>query len=140
MRTLLAGRELMVHVAPDLPLLNVDRKLSELVLRQLLSNALKYSLPASPIDLGVERCDCFVAFKVGDVGPIISEAEQKLIFSTYYRAPDVRGRVPGTGMGLSISREIVEAQGGRIWVESEAGLGTDFVFTLPVAEPQDVLA
>lgn len=138
MRSLLGGRELAVHIAPGLPLLNIDRKLSELVLRQLLSNALKYSLPASPIDLKAERRDSFVAFKVSDVGPIISRAEQKLIFSTYYRAPEVRGRIPGTGMGLSISREIVEAQGGRIWVESEAGLGTHFFFTLPITETQDI--
>ncbi len=126
-----------VNIAPDLPLLNIDRKLSELVLRQLLSNALKYSLPSSPIDLTAERRDSFVAFQVSDVGPIISKAEQKLIFSTYYRAPEVRVRIPGAGMGLSISREIVEAQGGRIWVESETGRGTHFLFTLPITTTQD---
>jgi two-component system sensor histidine kinase KdpD len=138
MRPLLGTRDLTVKIAPELPLLNVDRKLSELVLRQLLSNALKYSFDSSPIHLAANRREHFVAFQVSDAGPIISKAEQTLIFNTYYRAPEVRGGIPGTGMGLSISREIVEAQGGRIWVDSEIGCGTRFVFTLPVTETQEV--
>lgn len=136
LRPLLGGRQLTVNIAPDLPQLSVDRKLSELVLRQLLGNALKYSFPDSPIELKAEPRQCLVAFQVSDAGPFISESEQNLIFTPYYRAPEVRARVPGTGMGLSISREIVEAQGGRIWVTSEVESGTHFIFTLPIAETE----
>ncbi len=137
MRTLLEGRDIAVSITPDLPLLDVDRKLCELVLRQILSNALKYSFPGSPIHVAASKQENFVEFRVTNTGSVIPRAEQNLIFGKFYRSAEVRTRIPGTGMGLSISREIVEAQGGHIWVDSEEGTGTHFAFTLPVAKYRD---
>lgn len=134
MRNLFEGRELNISVSPDLPLINVDRKLSQMTLRQLLSNAWKYSPPGSPIRVKADLQEDFVLFEVINMGPGIPKVEQKRIFEKFYRAPAVRSLVAGTGLGLSISREIIEAQGGRIWVDSEPETATRFSFTLPAAK------
>ena len=70
-------------------------------------------------------------FRISNEGPGIPQAERDLIFQKFYRGATVRDRIPGTGMGLAIAREIVEAHGGRIWVEGEPGRETTFCFTLP---------
>ena len=72
-----------------------------------------------------------IVIGVSNEGPGIPKAEQALIFEKFYRGRDVRARVAGTGMGLAIAREIIEAHGGRIWVKSEPGKGVHFSFTLP---------
>jgi two-component system sensor histidine kinase KdpD len=133
MQTFSEGRDINVSITPNLPVVNADKKLSELVLRQLLSNAFKYSLPGSPIQVDANMNENFVKFQVTNAGPEIPESQRTLIFSKFYRAPEVKARIAGTGMGLNIGREIAEAQGGRLWVESETGSGTRFSFTLPVA-------
>jgi len=61
----------------------------------------------------------------------VPQEEQSLVFHKYYRAPETRDQVDGVGLGLSISRYIVEAHGGTIWVRSQVGQGTTFGFTLP---------
>ncbi|MDQ2841548.1 MAG: DUF4118 domain-containing protein [Acidobacteriota bacterium] len=134
MRNLFEGRELEISVSPDLPPIHVDRKLSQMTLRQLLSNAWKYSPPGSLIRVTAVMQDEFVLFEVINKGPGIPTHEQKRIFEKFYRAPAVRALVAGTGLGLSISREIIEAQGGRIWVDSEPGAETRFSFTLPAVD------
>jgi two-component system, OmpR family, sensor histidine kinase KdpD len=140
MRNLFEGRELEIRVSPDLPPINVDQKLSQMTLRQLLSNAWKYSPPGSPIRVKAERQGDFVLFEVINMGPGIPTNEQKRIFEKFYRAPAVRSLVAGTGLGLSISREIIEAQGGRIWVDSEPGTATRFSFLLPATDTQNLLS
>ena len=65
------------------------------------------------------------------MGPGIPKAEQDLIFKKFYRGREVRARIPGTGMGLAIAREIVEAHGGRLWLKSESEKGVQFSLTLP---------
>ena len=125
------GRELQVRIATDLPLVNIDRKLVELVLRQLLNNALKYSPPGSPIQIAGERQSDFVLICVSNTGSGISVSEQRSIFEKFYRGQQVRSSIPGTGMGLTIARDIIEAHSGRIWVNSEPGNGARFSFTLP---------
>lgn len=132
LRPLLEGRELEMHVAARLPDVLVDKKLTELALRQLIGNAIKYSLEGSPLGVLAEARGEEVVLCVVNQGPAILKAEQKLLFEKFYRGRDVRGRVAGTGMGLNITREIVAAHGGRIWVESEPGSPTRFCFTLPV--------
>jgi two-component system, OmpR family, sensor histidine kinase KdpD len=131
LRRLADDQILELTIKPDLPLLEIDRKLGELALRQLLNNALKYSAPSSPIQITAEAQADAIMFTVGNAGPGIPEPEQDLIFEKFYRGRDVRARVVGTGMGLTIAREIVEAHGGRIWLKSESGKGVQFSFTLP---------
>jgi two-component system sensor histidine kinase KdpD len=137
LRGLFEGRDVDLTIEPDLPAVHADRKLTELVLRQLLNNALKYSPASTSIQLFTELDGDFVAVRVRDEGPGVSETEQQLLFDKFYRSHETRGRVPGTGMGLAIAREIVEAQGGRIWIESAPGKGSQFTFTIPIAPALD---
>jgi len=117
----------------DLPDLHVDMELSELALRQLIGNALKYAPLSSPIRVSAEKeGDQLLALHVANEGPGIPAAEQASIFEKFYRSSQVRDRIPGTGMGLTITREIVTAHDGRVWVESAPGLGVRFSMTLPV--------
>lgn len=135
LRGLLDGRDLTIQISSDLPSVFADRRLTELALRQLLDNALKYSPAASAITIKTRQDDSFVLITVSDLGPGIPAAEKGKVFDKFYRAPDVRKRIPGTGLGLSIAREIVESQGGTVLLESEAGRGASFTITLPVAPP-----
>ncbi len=138
LRRLTEGR-LEVTVERDLPGIEIDRRLSELALRQLLNNALKYSPPSSPIQITAERQNNFIVIGVSNSGPGIAKSEQDLIFEKFYRGRGVRARIPGTGMGLTIAKEIAEAHGGSIWLNSEPGRGAQFYFTLPIVPtPQPV--
>jgi two-component system sensor histidine kinase KdpD len=126
-----AGRDIDVHVATNVPSMEADRRLIELALRQLVSNAVRYSPAGSPIRIGVTAEDEAILFQVSNEGAGIPKAEQHLVFEKFYRGREMRGRIPGTGLGLSIAREIAEAHGGRLWLESEPGHGARFLFTLP---------
>jgi two-component system sensor histidine kinase KdpD len=122
-----------------LPPVNVDAELIGIVIWQLLSNALKYTPPASPLTLRASEEEKEVIVSVEDRGPGISEQEKAKVFEKFYRGKDQRERIPGTGMGLTIAREIVRAHHGRIWVESEPGKGTTFSFSVPRALRELVL-
>ena len=132
LRPLMPDRTVEVNAAEDLPMLEADPDLVLLVLRQLLSNAMKYSPPGSPITVRASLTGDDVAIAVSDHGYGIPEYEQAHIFDKFYRAANVRAHIPGTGMGLSIARQIVEAHGGRIWVSSHMGRGSTFSLTLPL--------
>jgi signal transduction histidine kinase len=132
-KTALDGRAVDVQVEPDLPLADADPDMVHLVLRQLLSNAVKYSPPGSPVTFRVERRQGEIAVSVTDHGCGIPESEQARVFDKFYRARNVRSQIPGTGMGLTIARKIVEAHGGTIWVQSHPKQGSPFFFSLPVA-------
>ena len=135
LRALLEGRNLRVRIEDDLPPLWIDKKLAQLALRQILNNALKYSPPGSPVQVSAELHSGgkSVLMQVANEGPGIPKAEQTFLFGKFYRGKEVRTRIPGTGMGLNISREIIAAHGGQIWVQSESGKGAQFYFTLPAA-------
>ncbi len=131
---LFEGRDVKVTISPDLPAIFADRTMSQLALRQVLNNALKYSPADSEVRINAERRQAFVVVNISNLGPGIAKADQERIFEKFYRGPDVRTRVPGTGMGLNITREIIEAQGGRISVCSDTGQGATFSITFPVDE------
>ncbi len=104
------------------------------VLSNLLSNADKYGDPGTPIDLRAERSGEMVRISVTNEGPGIPPDEIEGLFSRFARTRTARaGRVPGLGLGLYISRRIIEAMGGKLWVESVPGDKTHFRFTLPLA-------
>jgi light-regulated signal transduction histidine kinase (bacteriophytochrome) len=110
-------------------LVSADRDRIFQVLSNLLGNAIKFTLEGGAVHLGVTREGGQVRFSVQDTGPGIPTELQPYLFNRYWQAPrDVRG---GSGLGLYISKGIVEAHGGRIWVESEPGVGSVFHFTLP---------
>jgi len=127
----LEGRKVTVEVPEKLPRVSVDPEFVGIVIWQLLSNALRYTPPGSPLTLRASAEGTEVIVSVEDCGPGISEKEQRKIFEKFYRGKDQREMIPGTGMGLTIAREIVRAHHGRIWVESEPGKGARFSFSVP---------
>ncbi len=106
------------------------------VLLNLIGNAIKFSPHGSAILVFVRKDDSVkaphLAFSVTDAGPGVPDAEQALVFHKYYRASGVRDEVDGVGLGLSISKYIVEAHGGEIGIRSKPGEGSTFSFTLPL--------
>jgi len=106
------------------------------VLGNLVSNAVKFSPATSPIDLTAKRVDDEVVVSVTDRGDGIPPEQQALLFQRFSRLPQSEG-TPGSGIGLFIAKSLVEAQHGRLWVESAPGAGSTFRFTLPLptAEP-----
>jgi PAS domain S-box-containing protein len=122
----------VLEVAPDTAGL-LDRERILQALSNLLGNSLKFCEPGDRITLRVRRepGDDHLVVTVADTGPGISRAEQQHIFEPYWSA--ARNGKKGTGLGLFITRGIVEAHGARIRVESQPGGGTEFFFTLPLA-------
>jgi two-component system sensor histidine kinase KdpD len=133
LRILLEDREVRVEADPNLPEVTADAELIGLTIRQLLTNALKYASPESPIVIKATAAEDRVRISVKDFGPGIAPKHLQRIFEKYYRVGDNANRIPGTGMGLTIARDIVKAHGGEIGVESVLGEGSEFFFTLPAA-------
>jgi two-component system sensor histidine kinase KdpD len=127
------GRTVTVNVPAALPLADADPEFAAQVVKQLLENAIKYSPAGEPVTISAERRDAKIVIGVADRGPGIEENERARIFDKFFRGRRHRFDTKGTGMGLAIAKGIVEAHGGRIWVESEPGQGSVFYFTLPVA-------
>jgi signal transduction histidine kinase len=103
-------------------------------LLNLLSNAVKFCDPGrGRIEVSLAASGDEVRVDVRDNGPGISEKDQEIIFEKFRQAGDTLTDKPqGTGLGLPISRQIIEHLGGRLWVESRLGAGACFSFTLPV--------
>jgi|SRR5581483_6672425 len=118
-----------VAISTDLPKLQVDAASVAAVLVQLLDNATKYSKPGSPIRIAAQRRDAAtVELAVADRGSGIAEEHREKIFEKFYRHPRVRSA--GFGLGLAIARGIVEAHGGKIWMEANPQGGSIFKFTV----------
>jgi two-component system sensor histidine kinase KdpD len=128
----LANHQLQQAI-PSLPPVLADRDFIEKVLCNLLENAAKYSLAGTPIYLSAERRGDNVVVSVADQGQGIDSSEQELIFERFYRASAQTRQTTGTGMGLAISRAILEAHHGTLTVTSQLGEGSVFSFTLPIA-------
>jgi len=136
MKSATEGREIEVLAGDGLPLVFVDAELVQLVIRNLIDNALKYSPPASPITIRAEAEKDRVTISVADRGPGIPDTEQQLIFDKFYRSAKHRNYIKGAGMGLAIAREILHAHGGEIWVKSSPEAGSEFSFSLPIASKE----
>ena len=130
-----ARRPLVVLEAPEqVAPISVDRERVSQVLSNLVENAGKYGTPneASQVSVRIVEAPHAVRFEVVDKGPGVPQSEQERIFEKFYRLdPDMKGGVRGTGLGLYISRELVERMGGRIGIDSAAGAGSTFWFDLP---------
>ena len=122
-----------VNVPKRLPDIAGDRRRLAEVLQNLLDNAIQYTLPGGQIMLSAEAADSEVVLTVSDTGIGIPQADQPRIFERFYRVDVARSReAGGTGLGLSIAKHLVEVHGGRIWVESAVGQGSQFHFSVPI--------
>ncbi len=117
----------------DLPPIRADYARLERILVNLLSNALKYSAPGTPVDVHARREGDKVVIAVTDHGRGIPPEDLPHLFERFYRGDSVR-RAEGIGLGLYITRMLVEAHGGRIRGESQVGVGSTFTVWLPVAD------
>jgi two-component system sensor histidine kinase KdpD len=130
--TALADRHVSISF-PELPLVMVDADFVTKVLTNLLENATKYSAPRTPIFVSAERQGEVIAVSVADHGFGIDLSEQGLVFERFYRGGAQSQQTSGTGMGLAISRAIIEAHHGVLSVTSQIDEGSVFTFTLPIA-------
>ena len=122
---------LRVEIPPDLPPIHVDRRRIEVVLRNLIENATKYTDDSSSIFVKATYDEKYVTVKIKDSGPGIPMDEQKMIFESFYRIDNGLSRkTSGAGLGLAISKGFVQAHGGEIWIEP-CEKGACFAFTLP---------
>jgi two-component system phosphate regulon sensor histidine kinase PhoR len=125
---------LNIQVPQELPRVRGDANSLQEVLQNLLDNALQYTPAGGTIDVSALSSDGHVIVTVADNGIGIPQAEQERIFERFYRVDAARSReAGGTGLGLSIARHIMDAHGGKLWVESAVGEGSRFHFSIPVA-------
>ena len=125
-----------INLPQCLPDVAADRRRIAEVLQNLLDNAIQYTPAGGEIVVSASAGGQEVTFTVSDTGIGIPQVDQPRIFERFYRVDVARSReVGGTGLGLSIAKHLVEAHGGRIWVESEVGRGSQFHFTVPVFQP-----
>jgi two-component system, NtrC family, sensor histidine kinase KinB len=127
------GVTLKVEVPDTLPAVRADRTRIDHVVSNLLSNALKYTAPGGSVTVSAQARNEWVGFSVADTGKGIPSHYCNRIFEQFFRVPDDKSE-PGAGLGLAIAREIVEAHGGTISVESGEGTGSTFTFTLKRAD------
>jgi len=125
-----------MRVADNVPPLTADRRWLEHVMTNLVGNAIKFTPEGGHVWVLIKRRPADVIVQVIDSGVGIPKEAQKNLFSKFYQVDGSATRkVGGTGLGLYIARQIVEAHGGKIWVESEVGKGSVFSFSLPLSEP-----
>jgi signal transduction histidine kinase len=125
-------RHVQFNVSADIVVLADELRLKQIVLN-LVGNALKYSSPGSPLEISASVADQMATLRIRDYGRGVPPADQARLFQRFVRLErDMNSPVRGAGLGLSISKQLVEAMGGRIWVESsgEEGEGSVFAFSL----------
>ena len=133
-QTALGRHRVNVVLPRDLPLVEMDATLIERVLYNLLENAAKYTPAETVVTLGAEVARPDLRVFVSDTGPGIPAGQQEIIFEKFTRGAR-ESSTPGVGLGLAISRAIVDAHRGKIWVENNLGGGARFCFTLPLGSP-----
>ena len=131
-------QSIILDLPRRLPVIEADRSRLEQVLTNLLFNATKFSPEGSTITVRARAEEGEVVVEVEDRGGGLSEEEQERIFKPYHRVEQDRQRFPGLGLGLAVSKQIVEAHEGKIWVESQLGRGSTFSFSLPVKGQEPV--
>ncbi|MBL8290650.1 MAG: DUF4118 domain-containing protein [Bryobacterales bacterium] len=119
--------------SPELPVF-VDSDLITLAIRQILDNALKYSEPDSPVKCEIVNEPERALIRIADQGAGSPDHDRERIFDKFYRRASIRDRIPGSGLGLHIAREIARIHGGDLWVEPSTGVGAVFCLALPVAQ------
>ena len=131
------GLFLSLQLPASIPDVAGDARRLQEVLQNLLDNAIQYTLPNGKIVLSAETKNDEVILTVADTGIGIPQSDQPRIFERFYRVDAARSReAGGTGLGLAIAKHLIEAHGGRLWVESEIGVGSKFHFSVPIFDPE----
>jgi signal transduction histidine kinase len=130
-RATMNGVQLSLAVADGVDVVRGDERRLRQVVFNLLSNAVKFTPEGGNVVVGAERCNGEVQVSVADTGPGIPSEDRDRIFEEFQQTELGARQREGTGLGLALSKRLVELHGGRIWVESEVGEGSRFVFTLP---------
>jgi signal transduction histidine kinase len=125
------GVEVALTADPDADLVTGDERRVRQVIFNLLSNAVKFTPAGGAVDVRAMKVDGEVMVSVADTGPGIAAEDHERIFEEFQQTEAGVEQREGTGLGLSLSKRLVELHGGRIWVVSEPGKGSTFVFTLP---------
>jgi len=125
-----------VAIAPNLPPIRADRERFTHILGNLIGNAIGYTAPGGRIWVAARRCTDqgreALLVEVGDTGIGIADEYHDYVFREFAQVDSSASRAHhGTGLGLTIARKLVDLHGGRIWVESEVGIGSRFFFTIP---------
>lgn len=131
--------ELRVDAPPDIPPILGDHDRLLQVFENLIGNALKFTEPGGQVTAGVAPGESGALFWVTDTGRGMTPEELARVFDRFWQASARSGRL-GAGLGLPITKGIVEAHGGRIWVESTPGQGSTFFFSIPLAAPRATTA
>ena len=128
----LRKQQLITSLPSNLPVADIDPSRLEQVISNLLSNSSKFSPEMGHIYFTVRQSENMLRVEVKDEGIGINPEDQKRLFQPYHRVEQDRQQFTGLGLGLAISKQIVEAHGGKISVESEGEKGSTFIFTIPL--------
>jgi two-component system sensor histidine kinase KdpD len=124
------GNSVQVAIDSSSQMVRVDRDLLGMILRQYVDNAMKYSTRGTPIEIKAQKSHTDVLISVHNFGPTVKIEDREQIFERFYRAPELKDAVPGTGIGLSVVKKAAEAHHGHVWVISDDKEGTTFFLSL----------
>jgi signal transduction histidine kinase len=133
-RAIEAGVRVELAPSPDVGVVTGDERRIRQVIVNLLSNAVKFTPDGGEVGVGATQENGEVRVSVTDTGPGIAAEDQDRIFEEFQQTEAGLAQREGTGLGLALSKRLIELHGGRIWVDSEPGKGSTFVFTLPATE------
>jgi signal transduction histidine kinase len=122
---------IVVDISPDFPIIFGDEKRLEQVFYNLLSNAVKYSPNGGEIRIAGQTRREQVIICISDQGPGIAPEDIPHVFDRFYRSPETSRKTKGAGLGLFLARAVIEAHGGRVWVDPKPGNGARVCFSLP---------
>jgi two-component system phosphate regulon sensor histidine kinase PhoR len=126
------NQTIQVDIAKKIPKLDADGGRLKQVVINLVSNALKFGYPEATVHVSALADEFNVSVQVSDRGMGIAEEEEAKLFEPYFRTEQDRQHFPGLGLGLAVSKQIVEAHGGHITVESTLGVGSMFTAAFPL--------
>jgi PAS domain S-box-containing protein len=128
--------KMVFHKPKKLPMVKVDVEKISLAIQNLIENSIRYTPAGGEIEIFLKSKKNEIEFSIKDTGIGIPKDQQHRVFTKFFRAPNAtKMATEGSGLGLFITKNVVEAHGGKIWFESEEGKGTTFYFTLPIKSP-----
>jgi NtrC-family two-component system sensor histidine kinase KinB len=129
-------QKINVLVSHELPEIWADSDMLRRVLINLIENATKYTPSDGQIFISAQQQDLFINVCIRDTGPGILPEDQDRVFNKYIRLKN-KESIHGLGLGLAFCKLVIEAHGGKIWIESQKGEGTSFIFSIPVGKPDN---